>query len=177
MTNSSGDEFKDAKKNLAIAKAKAKALRPWYQKKRFVIPIAFILLAVFASLGNQNSSELPSNPSGGTSNQETPQAPVEPQSTETIGQENARNKGEDYLRSSCFSKQGLIEQLEYEGFSSQDAKYAVVAISPDWNEQAACKAEAYLRSSSFSRTGLIDQLLYEGFSKSQAEFGVSSVGY
>lgn len=177
MTNTSGDEFKDAKKNLAIAKAKAKALRPWYQKKRFVIPITFFLLAVLANLGNSNSSELPTNPSGGSSNQESPQAPAETQITETIGQENARKKGESYLSSSCFSKQGLIEQLEFEGFSSQDAKYAVVAIDPNWNEQAACKAESYLRSSSFSRAGLIDQLLYEGFSKAQAEYGVSSVGY
>jgi hypothetical protein len=76
-----------------------------------------------------------------------------------------------------FSRQGLIEQLEYEGFSVEDATFAVDTIVIDWNEQAALSAESYLSFSSFSRQGLFDQLLYEGFTPEQAEYGVTAVGY
>ena len=74
---------------------------------------------------------------------------------------------------SAFSYNGLIEQLEYEGFSSEEAKYGADNCNADWNEQAAKKAKEYLEYSSFSRSGLIDQLVYEGFTQSQAEYGVS----
>ncbi|MGO1562725.1 MAG: Ltp family lipoprotein [Actinomycetaceae bacterium] len=95
----------------------------------------------------------------------------------SIGQQNAVGSAESYLSFSSFSRQGLIDQLLYEGFSTEDATYAVDSLSVDWNEQAASTAESYLSFSSFSRQGLIDQLLYEGFSQSQAEYGAAAVGY
>ena len=100
-----------------------------------------------------------------------PQAPAE-----TVSQKNARKTAADYLRSSSFSRSGLIEQLKYEGFSDADATYGTDANNVDWNDQAAKTAAAYLRSSSFSRSGLIEQLKYEGFSQAQAEYGVSTTG-
>ncbi len=83
---------------------------------------------------------------------------------------------QDYLDYSAFSASGLIEQLEYEDFSHEDAEYAVFVLDVDWNEQAAKSAAEYLDYSSFSRSGLIDQLLYEGFTPEQAEYGVSTTG-
>jgi hypothetical protein len=56
---------------------------------------------------------------------------------ETAGQENARRSAESYLETSGFSRSGLIKQLKFEGYSTEDATYGVDAISPDWNEQAA----------------------------------------
>jgi hypothetical protein len=38
-------ETKKAKADLAAARAKDKALRPWYQKKRFMIPIGLVLIS------------------------------------------------------------------------------------------------------------------------------------
>lgn len=105
------------------------------------------------------------------------EAPVETEPELTMGQKNAIDKAESYLDFMAFSRQGLIEQLEYEGFSTEDATFAVDNIEVDWNEQAALKAESYLEFSSFSRQGLIDQLLFEGFTQEQAEYGVSAVGY
>jgi hypothetical protein len=67
--------------------------------------------------------------------------------------------------------------LEFEGYSTADATYAVDNIIVDWNEQAAKKAESYLEFSSFSKSGLYDQLIFEGFSSSQANYGVKAVGY
>lgn len=95
----------------------------------------------------------------------------------TMGQKNALNKAKSYLDFTAFSYSGLISQLEYEGFSTEDSTYAVDNCGADWNEQAAKKAKSYLDFSSFSREGLIDQLLYEGFTSDQAEYGATKVGY
>lgn len=96
---------------------------------------------------------------------------------ETTGQRNARAEAKSYLKYSSFSRQGLIEQLEYEGYSTDDAIYGVDSSGADWNEQAVGSASSYLKYSSFSRQGLIDQLLYEGFTIEQAEYGASQNGY
>ena len=85
-------------------------------------------------------------------------------------------KAQDYLDYSSFSRSGLIDQLEFEGFSTPDATAAVDSLNVDWNEQAALKALEYLDFSSFSRSGLIDQLVFEGFTQSQAQYGVSQAG-
>ena len=95
----------------------------------------------------------------------------------TLGERNAKDKALDYLDSMSFSRQGLVDQLLYEGFSLAEAVYGVNAIDADWNEQAALKAQDYLDSMSFSRQGLVDQLLYEGFTQAQVEYGVNAVGY
>lgn len=95
----------------------------------------------------------------------------------TTGEINALEKALSYLNYTSFSRSGLIDQLEYEGFSTEEATYGVDNCGADWNEQAAKKAQSYLDYSSFSRQGLIDQLVFEGFTQGQAEYGVSSVGY
>lgn len=91
-------------------------------------------------------------------------------------QENAVRKAEAYLKTSAFSKSGLIDQLKFEGFEDADAKYAVENILVDWEEQAAKKAESYLKISGFSRKGLIDQLKFEGFTDAEAKYGADKVG-
>ena len=95
----------------------------------------------------------------------------------TLGEINAALKAKQYLRTMAFSRKGLIEQLEYEGFTPQQAEYGVAQSGADWNEQAALKAKQYLKYTAFSRKGLIEQLEYEGFTPQQAEYGVQAVGY
>ena len=46
----------------------------------------------------------------------------------TAGQEQAAKMAESYLDTMAFSRSGLIEQLEYEGFTSQQAEYGVQAV-------------------------------------------------
>lgn len=79
-----------------------------------------------------------------------------------------------YLRYSSFSRDGLINQLEYEGYTTEDATAAVDAQGADWNAQAVGSAESYLGFTAFSRQGLIDQLEYEGYTNSQATFGADT---
>lgn len=97
--------------------------------------------------------------------------------TLTMGQRNAMSEAQSYLNYTSFSYSGLVEQLEYEGYSHEDATFAVDHCGADWNEQAAKEARSYLDYSSFSRDGLIDQLMFEGYTREQAEYGVSAVGY
>lgn len=92
----------------------------------------------------------------------------------SAGQQNAIGSAQQYLEFSAFSRSGLIDQLEYEGYSTEDATFAVDSLNVDWNEQAAKSARQYLEYTSFSRSGLIDQLVYEGFTYAQAEYGVNA---
>ncbi len=98
-------------------------------------------------------------------------------SQHTMGQLNAIGQAKSYLNYTAFSRQGLIEQLEYEGYSTEDATFAVDHIEVDWMEQAAKTAQNYLDYTSFSRQGLIEQLEFEGFTNEQAAYGASAVGY
>lgn len=95
----------------------------------------------------------------------------------TTGEKNALKSAKDYLSVTSFSYTGLIEQLEYEGYSESEAKYGADNCGADWNEQAAKAAKQYLEISSFSRSALIEQLIYEGYTQDQAEYGVTQAGY
>ena len=105
-------------------------------------------------------------------------APVQTQaaSGQSVAQKNAVRKADSYLEFAAFSRSGLIEQMEFEGFSADDASYAVDHIDVDWNEQAAEKAASYLDMSSFSRQSLTEQLVFEGFTSAEADYGVSKTG-
>lgn len=103
-----------------------------------------------------------------------PPIPLEPVST--VSQRNAVRTAKDYLGYTAFSRTGLIRQLEYEGFSTDEATFAVDHITVDWNEQAAKSARDYLDYSGFSRSGLINQLEYEGFTPAQAAYGATAAG-
>jgi hypothetical protein len=169
------------------AKAKAKALRPWFKKKRFILPIALVLLiGIGNATGGNSSSNTKSSSSSVTSTDTTDSTDSTTDNTdttdstdtpsETAGQANARQTAEDYLSTQSFSRIGLIKQLEFEKYSHADAVYGVDALNVDWNEQAAQTAQDYLSTQSFSRQGLIDQLKFEGFTTAQAKYGVTKAG-
>lgn len=95
----------------------------------------------------------------------------------TVGQSNALKQAKSYLDFSAFSYQRLIEQLEYEQYSHEDAVFAADNCGADWNEQAVKQAKSYLEFSSFSKERLIEQLEYEGFTHEQAVYGAEANGY
>lgn len=156
-------------------------------KKLLVFGISMLVMIALAACGSDEKATEPAAPAAPTT-EPTEQAepatvketPIVEESAEpelTMGQKNAIKKAESYLDYSSFSRSGLIEQLEFEGFDTADAEFAVDSLNVDWNEQAAKKAESYLNYSSFSRSGLIEQLEFEGFTSEQAEYGVTAVGY
>jgi len=112
-----------------------------------------------------------------TTDNQNEEVKVEVEDKTTTSQKNAIKKAELYLTFAGLSRQGLIQQLEFEQFSTEDATYAVDNIKVDWNEQAVKKAKSYSDLLAFSRDGLIDQLKFEGFTQEQAEAGANGVGY
>lgn len=105
-----------------------------------------------------------------------PAAPATTAPSLTNGQKQAIGKAQDYLKFTAFSRKGLIKQLEYEGFATADATFAVDSLNADWNAQAVAKGKSYLDIQHFSRKGLIDQLKYEGFTAEQAAHGATANG-
>ncbi|MBQ6519699.1 MAG: Ltp family lipoprotein [Anaerolineaceae bacterium] len=96
--------------------------------------------------------------------------------------EMAARRASFYLKSSAFSENGLIHQLESEmvGFTHDEALKGVeiAGADIDWNEQAVKRCESLLDTGAYSETGLIAQLESPaiGFTHEQAVYAVSVVG-
>lgn len=97
--------------------------------------------------------------------------------SETIGQKNARRSAESYIKLSAFSYDGLINQLKFEGYSDEDAKYGADNCNANWLDEAAQSAQQYLNIMPMSRDELKNQLEFEGFTADQIEHALSEVGY
>lgn len=89
----------------------------------------------------------------------------------TAEQQNAVAAAKSYLSVSAFSRQGLIEQLEFSEYTHDDAVLAVENLKISWEEQALKKAKAYLSVHAFSYSGMIEQLEFDGFTKEEATYG------
>ena len=140
---------------------------------------AFLVLCLLFSMlvacdTSDTSTETNNNDQGQQAEKETVK---ETENSMTIGQKNALKKAESYLKYSGFSRKGLIDQLEYEGFEENDILFAVDNVKVDWNEECYEKAQSYLKHSSFSKQGLIDQLEFEGFTDDQIAYAINKVGY
>ena len=100
----------------------------------------------------------------------------------TQQQKSAVKEAKQYLSTSAFSQQGLIDQLDspYGGkYSVNDATVAVNSLTEDWNAEAVQAAKEYLKTSAFSCSALIDQLAspYGGkFTVAQATYGATQAG-
>ena len=159
-------------------------IRRWW----FWVIVVVLAIGIIGSIGENDSKpaiEPPNTSTVETEASETAElpnsTPAEPTPTPapemTMGQKNALQQALNYLDLMSFSYTGLVKQLEFEGYSNEEAVFAVDHCGADWFEQAALKAQEYIDYMSFSRQGLIDQLLFEGFTQEQAEYGVTAVGY
>jgi hypothetical protein len=179
--------------------------RPWYKKKRFLLPLGLVLLMVAVSLGSSGSGSGDNDGTGGTSGassndggggasgasndkpavEKEPAVKKEPAVEKapemTSGQENALESAQSYLDMGGFSKAGLIGQLSSsagEGFSKADATFAANHADADWNKEAVESAQGYLDMGGFSKASLIEQLSSsagEKFTPAQARYAVSKV--
>lgn len=95
----------------------------------------------------------------------------------TMGQKNALDSADNYLEIMPFSYDGLIDQLSYDGYTEEDARFAADNCGADWKEQAVKSAANYLEIMSFSKDGLIEQLEYDGYTNDQAVYGAEQNGY
>lgn len=93
-------------------------------------------------------------------------------------QANATNRANSYLRFMSFSRQGLVHQFKYEGFSTSDAEFGAKSTGANWSQQALNKAKNYLSFQAFSYNGLINQLTCqaEQFTDGQAIYAADNCG-
>lgn len=111
-----------------------------------------------------------------TSRPDTIQSVPAPIETTTTGEKNALKKAQSYLDFTAFSRDGLIGQLEFEGFTKSEATYGADNVGANWNEQAVKKAKDYLEFTAFSYSGLVEQLEFEEFTHEQAVYGADKCG-
>jgi predicted 3-demethylubiquinone-9 3-methyltransferase (glyoxalase superfamily) len=185
---------KEAKARAKADKAYAKATRPWYKKKRFMIPLAFVVLMGIAAGASGGDGTSGSADSGATQS-DTPaksdaneavvdegSEPAEQNEPEmTSGQENALRAAENYLDMMPFSKAGLIRQLSSpagDDYSKADATFAANNVDADWNAEAVEAAENYIDMMPMSKSGLIEQLSSpagDRFTPAQARYAANKV--
>lgn len=178
---------RNPKAEAKAAKAYAKATRPWYKKKRFIVPLCLVALTIagtaMSGSGKSDPTASVNTPHVSQSAKPAPQAtPVAQEKPEmTRSQQNAVESAKNYLDTQAFSKKGLIQQLSSsagDDFPRADARFAVNHIHVDWNQQAVKAAREYLDTQSFSKSSLIQQLSSSagsGFTRAQAEYAVSKV--
>ena len=99
-----------------------------------------------------------------------------PESNGTLGQQNALKSAKSYIEHSSFSYLELIEQLEFEKYSHEEAVYGADNCGADWNDEALESAKSYIDHSDFSYQGLLEQLEFEQFTHEQAVYGVDNCG-
>ncbi|WP_372984956.1 Ltp family lipoprotein [Microbacterium sp.] len=134
---------------------------------------------VLATLADPLAKVLSTSPAANTEVEEGTEITLtlEEKPVFSLAQQNAISSAQNYLSFTGFSRTGLIDQLEFEGFSTEEATFGVDNAGADWNAEAAEKAQQYLEYSSFSRQGLYDQMAFEGFLPAEIEFGLAAVGY
>ncbi len=156
---------------------------------KYTLPVLMMLLAslvVFAGCAetpsNDDSVQTPpssqqdidsNTPSDSTQPPETPDKKDEL----TTSQKNAVAAAQNYIGIGAFSYNSLIEQLEFDQYSHEDAVFAADNCDADWNAEAAEAAKAYLEIMPMSRGELIDQLKFDGFTEDQASYGAEQNGY
>ncbi|WP_205710837.1 Ltp family lipoprotein [Isoptericola sp. BMS4] len=89
----------------------------------------------------------------------------------------ARARAQEHLDYAAFSRSGLVDQLEFEGFTREVARHAVDSLDVEWTTQAVRAAMNYREFESYSRRGVVTQLVFEGYTRTQAEHGADAAGY
>ena len=117
---------------------------------------------------NNITYETPDSDSGSQSESQTAAA--------TENQQKALDKANEYVDTLPLSHDGLIKQLEYDGYTTDVATYAADNCSANWNKEAKEMAEQYMDSTTYTYKDMVQQLETEGFTKDQAKFGAKAVG-
>lgn len=88
----------------------------------------------------------------------------------------ALEAAEHYLNIDSYSRGGLYYQLQSDGFTAEEAQYAVDNCGADWYDEAAQAAAVTLKYNNYTREELIDSLIADGFSEPEAEYGADMNG-
>lgn len=92
--------------------------------------------------------------------------------------QNCYDTAMSYLDFMAFSRNGLIHQLQYDGYTDNAISNALDLLEKDyvsWDIEALKKAQEYMETFSFSQQRLYEQLIHDGFTEEQANYGASYV--
>lgn len=173
----------NAKAQKAADKAYRKASRPWFKKKRFILPLAILIIAIISTAANSGKKDSTTATTVSTAAAST-QASTPATPSGTAAQLQALTAAKGYLNSGIgFSQASLIKQLTSSagnGFAPADAQWAVDNAGADWNAQALKAAKGYLTSGmGFSQASLTRQLTSSAgneFTGPQADYAVANSG-
>lgn len=174
------------------ARTGLKRKKPIYKRWWFWVITIFLALAVIGSMSGTETPD-PTEPStpnvtenAPTENAPIPEAPAvtEPPATDapaisdnaTMGEKNALRTAKNYLDFTAFSYSGLIKQLEFEGYSTEEAAYGADNCGANWREQAQRATDNYLDFTAFSHSGLVKQLEFDGYTTEDATYAADNCG-
>ncbi len=140
------DEAATARADAAAAKARAKALRPWYRKKRWwAAAAAALIISVGALGGDDEPSKVAAADTDTPEPVEQPAEPApEPQPEPHTSSSNRDNPPQDDVTvTSCTVQYGTVVQAELEvtNHSSRRSSYPIIGVSVE-DDQGVKVAEA-----------------------------------
>ena len=87
-----------------------------------IVAVVFVFIIIVGSSNNDSSNDLSSVVNDNSSDFSSSEDEL------SIGQKNALKTAEAYLNYSGFSKVGLKNQLEFEGYTTSEAEYGVKSV-------------------------------------------------
>ncbi len=97
----------------------------------------------------------------------------------TTEREAALEKAKDYSEQFHMSKQNIYNQLisQIEGFSEEEAKYAIDNLITDYKSNALEKAKDYQKNSNMSKNEIYNQLIsnVENFTVEEAQYAINNL--
>lgn len=132
-------DYRDAKAEAKATKARAKAMRPWFKKKRIMIPLVFVLFVVIAAAasgGSDNSTNLNASDNSPETSEAAAAAPTTPGVRQGLGTKDA---SADVELISCARDQylGRKANIKVTNHSSKPSNYIIEVVfeSADGKEQ------------------------------------------
>lgn len=183
----------ESKARSQAEKAHRKALRPWYKKKRFILPLALVGLIFFVNVlspddpapttafpaGNSTSASAPATTAAAQPTEEATEDAEADAEAQKKAEEEAKKKADEEAKAEAKAKKAAEENAKAEAEAKKKAEEE--AAKPKLSreqENAIRSAESYLELKGFSRQGLIEQLSSEygdGYPKKVATFAVDSL--
>ena len=176
MTPPPGDP-KDAKGQVKAVKAYQ---RPFYKKKRYIIPSALLAVVIISQVTNSGSAPTSETVAAPVSSSlpvatQPPAPTVDPAQQKASADAEAKVVADKATADKATADKAAADKAAADKAVADQAASAAAekaAAGTVAQQNAVKKAADYLAYSSFSRTGLIDQLKFEGFTTADATWGV-----
>lgn len=127
-----------------------------------------------ASSDHINNDNTNSNSSSENDNSNDENASKQSKHKATSEEKAGLRRAVDYSDTMHLSKQGIYEQLIYDGFSTETSQYVIDNMVGDWNHNALMRAKSYQSDMNMSNNDIYNQLTSsaDGFTPDQANYAI-----